>query len=223
MHTPLLSFPIFQTKKRILFFSDSMLKHQAGQKSKVAEKYVCSVRAFGGFNLNSLSDKLDLVKSGVQGYYHVSILFVGTNDLISDQFDMWKFISNLKAFLTKFHDKIKCKHVLVLGFMPRSYCNRKYCMTSDCKYLHRGAGKNFPVDLNRRVKKVNDAVGSFIRFDERFVNRFKFLNFFTEINSLGSINNSFGSFLSEDGLHLSDLGNELLDDWLFNFLQDMIW
>ena len=106
--------------------------------------------------------------------------------------------------------------------MQRSYCNRKDCKPNECRYLHRGRGKMLPIDFNRRVKKVNNAVSSLFKFDDRFKDTFKFLDYFSEIDKLGSITNSYGNFLSDDGLHLSHYGNELLDKWLFDYLQGQV-
>lgn len=198
-----------------------MLKGQARPGSKVGDGFICSVRAFGGFKMNKLGEKLDFVKNCIKGYYQAGIVSFGTNDLISDDFEIWHFMDQLKELLLKFQTIIECKHVLVLGFMPRAYC-RRACKTSKCLYIHKGHSKKLPIDFNVRVNKVNYGIDNFIRYDTRFKS-FKFLNFCPEINKLGTLSNSFDDFLSLDGLHLSDVGNEILDTWIYQYLSDMTW
>jgi len=199
-----------------------MLKGQAQEGSEIGRKYVCSVRAFGGFKIDSLSCKLNSVKTCVHGYYHAGVVLVGTNDIISDDFDIWTFMRKLKELLLRFHSQIKSEHVIVLGFFPRSFCKRKNCNTNECMYIHKGYCKMHPIQYNSRILNVNKGVEEFIKFDMRF-RSFKYANFFQKVVKLGSIDNSYKNFLSYDGLHLSDNGNVILDEWLTKFLNDMEW
>lgn len=199
-----------------------MFKGQANERSEIGRKFACSIRAFGGFKMDSLSDKLDLVKTCIKGYYDAGIVLVGTVDLISDDFEMWSFMEKLKKLLLKFHYHIGCKHVVVIGFIPRAFCKSRTCSLTQCLYIHPGFSKVLPSDLNIRVWKVNKAVNEIIKYDERF-KYFKFMNCCDRIMKLGSLDTSYGNFLSYDGLHLSKSGNHVLDNWLTKFLSDMEW
>ena len=162
------------------------------------------------------------MQSCVYNYYQAAVILVGTINLLSDDFDTWRFIKQLQNYLLYFHYKFGFKHVVVLGFLPRAYCKMKNCEISQCLYLHRGHSKNLPTDLNFRIHKVNKAIGEFIKFDTRFKS-FRFADFEYKINKLGKISNSYGNFLSKDGLHLSDSGNKLFDKWLFKYLSEINW
>ena len=198
-----------------------MFKGQAAEGSEIQCKFICTIRAFGGFTIDGLSHKLDSVKGCIYGYYDACVVLMGTNDLVRENFDIWSFMNNFKQILLKFHSRLGCKHVIVLGFLPRAFCKRN-CKTNDCLYIHRGRGKISASEFNARIWKTNKGIRELITYDDRF-RSFKFVNFCDRIVKLGDADNSFGKFLSVDGLHMSKFGNSLFDKWLIKFLNDMEW
>ena len=199
---------------RIIVYSDSMLKWQGSESSLLGTHYICSTRAFSGYNLEKLAQTLDLVKDEAAGYFDIAVISAGTNSLMEENFDKHKFITSLKNFLIAFNEKFCCKHVIVLGFFPRAYCMATGCVPQRCRYLH----VESPSILHRRIVQINNALSDLIKHDSRFINGHSFVSMFGEIVKNGTWNNSFGRMLSIDGLHLSRKGNELLDKSLISYI-----
>lgn len=199
-----------------------MLKAQASEESALGFNFVCTVRAFGGFRIESLSKKIDLVKRCTKKYYDAAIVLVGTIDLISDDFEILTFLDRFKKLLLKLNNQLEPKCVVVIGYFPRAFCKKLSCDPGRCLYVHPGFGKNQPVDLNIRISKVNKRINELIQYDVRFQS-FKFVDFCSRVFNLGTLRTSFGNFLSYDGLHLSNIGNEYVDKWLTKFLNDKEW
>ena len=207
-----------QAMKKILLFSDSMLKGQAKEGSMLAKKYFCSVSAFGGYRLSQLDDQLSNVKAAAYGHFNAGVIFAGTNDLaVQCNFDMQSFIDNLKNLLLKFLFCTGIEKIVVVGFTPRAYCMKSNC-GARCLYLHRDETAILPVDYHRRIAKVNKEVASFIKHDDRF-RQFQFLDIFSRIAIRGNWLDSYGGLLHDDGLHFSNSGNRLLDECLFKYLE----
>ena len=185
--------------------------------SLLGSNYLCSIQAYGGFTLNQLSEKLTGVTAGALKYYGTAIVFVGTNNVIAQKCEQQQFIAEFMKFILDFQARFQCAKVIVLGFLPRAYCVRQGCIVDKCRYMHAGS----PSGFHKRILCINAALDDVFKHDVRLVESFKFLNLFGEIAVKGTWNNSFGGHLSVDGLHLSEKGNELLDNRIFEYLKSI--
>ena len=170
--------------------------------------------------VGDISDREDIITKCVCEYYDIVIVLVGNNDLASKNFSTHLFIQHFKRLILQLNVKLGCRNVILLGFLPRAYCRINNCNIQDCMYIHRGFTKIPIVDIISRIYTVNKNIDEFIKYDERF-RSFRFINYFSAVTKLGTIDDGYGNFLSIDGLHLSKLGNKLLDTWLTRSLGDM--
>ena len=176
--------------------------------------------------MKGLNNQLNELSSRAKGYFGTCVAMVGTNDsyfdkLIVSELKVKTFTDDLSSLLINLMTRLEPQKLVVIGLLPRAYC--KYChnelQQTHCKNIHLG-GTSI-MSSNIFINKLNVVIKDFtlkvmrVRFPSSVIS---FVSFREAMFMKGTVKDLFGGHLELDGLHLSEIGN----DWLDNILTDCI-
>lgn len=190
----------------VFLISDSMLRgvlHRSLKTSpSIASVTPSVVTALGGAKVRDILDKLTSLRAGEEVYNFECKLFVlvGTNDSHSDCFNLTRFEDDFKRLLTLLISIFPRGKVYLMSLAPRfvtqsEKCKRhRTCMF--CAFI-RNHGlqyliNNRIVPLNQLIRSTAGALG------------FEFIDLFNLLIPARQ-------FIGDDGLHLSEVGIEMVD------------
>ena len=143
------------------------------------------------------------------------------NKLNVSELKVKTFTNDLSSLLINLMTRLEPQKLVVIGLLPRAYC--KYChnelQQTHCKNIHLG-GTSI-MSSNIFINKLNVVIKDFtlkvmrVRFPSSVIS---FVSFREAMFMKGTVKDLFGGHLELDGLHLSEIGN----DWLDNILTDCI-
>ena len=183
-----------------------MLKAQGGRTCKLGILHPYNiVNSFRGHTITEIYTKIlsnNPTKYDKLG--SILVIFIGTNDINSVDFNITVFHDNYLTFLKYFIKLFPSSNIVVISLIARSYnsyCNDRFCFCKYCKVITKIGLDN----MNNRIMSANrvikDIASNFSNL--HYLDIYKDFNM--DIRKLG-----------RDGLHPSRRGNLFIDSKISN-------